>query len=72
MQQPLSWFIFLNAHAEEEISMVTEGKPAVQKTLHSLQMMSLDEETRRLITRQAVPPLDHNTTVLAFQRSLPL
>ena len=28
--------------------MVTEGKPAVQKALHSLQMMSLDEETRRL------------------------
>ena len=28
--------------------------------------------SRRLITRQAVPPLDHNTTVLAFQRSLPL
>ena len=28
--------------------MVTEGKPAVQKALHSLQMMSLDEENRRL------------------------
>ena len=44
----LSWLIFLNADTEEEISMVTEGKPAVQKALHSLQMMSLDEETRRL------------------------
>ena len=28
--------------------MGTEGKPAVQKALHSLQMMSLDEENRRL------------------------
>ena len=28
--------------------MGTEGKPAVQKALHSLQMMSLDEVNRRL------------------------
>ena len=44
----LSWLIFLNADTEEEIIMGTEGKPAVQKALHSLQMMSLDEENRRL------------------------
>jgi predicted transposase/invertase (TIGR01784 family) len=44
----LLWLIFLNADTEEEIIMVTEGKPAVQKAFHSLQMMSLDEENRRL------------------------
>jgi len=28
--------------------MVTEGKPAIQKAYNNLQIMSLDEETRRL------------------------
>ncbi len=28
--------------------MASEGKPAIQKAYHTLQIMSLDEETRRL------------------------
>ena len=44
----LSWLIFLNADTEEEIIMASEGKPAIQKAYHSLQVMSLDEENRRL------------------------
>lgn len=44
----LSWLTFLNAYTEEEIIMVTEGKPAIQKAYNNLQIMSLDEETRRL------------------------
>jgi len=44
----LSWLIFLQASTEEEIIMASEGKPAIQKAYHTLQIMSLDEETRRL------------------------
>ena len=44
----LSWLIFLYADTEEEIIMAAEGKPAIQKAHHSLQIMSLDEENRRL------------------------
>ncbi|WP_162467390.1 hypothetical protein [Methanospirillum hungatei] len=47
--------------------MVTEGKPAVQKTLHSLQMMSLDEETRRLY--EPTFPSTHNEAGGATPRS---
>ena len=44
----LSWLIFLQADTEEEIIMATEGKPAIQKAYNNLQIMSLDEENRRL------------------------
>jgi predicted transposase/invertase (TIGR01784 family) len=44
----LSWLTFLNAYTEEEIIMAAEGKSAIQKAYNNLQIMSLDEETRRL------------------------
>jgi len=44
----LSWLTFLNADTEEEIIMATEGKSAIQKAHHTLQIMSLDEENQRL------------------------
>lgn len=48
----LSWLTFLNAYTEEEIIMAAEGKPAIQKAYHTLQIMSLDEETQRLYEAQ--------------------
>ncbi len=44
----LSWLTFFNAYTEEEIIMAAEGKPAIQKAYNNLQILSLDEENRRL------------------------
>jgi predicted transposase/invertase (TIGR01784 family) len=54
----ISWMKFINARSLEELQMISDANPTIKKAYHALEVLSHNEEARRLYEAREIALLD--------------